>query len=34
MNLEIFKKKHYKVNQDFHFILQDALKVGVSEKEN
>ena len=25
MNLETYKMKHYKVNQDFYFILQDAI---------
>ena len=27
------QEETYRTNQDFHFILQDALKVGVSEKE-
>ena len=31
-SLEIYKKKHLKVNRDFYFILKDALEVGVPEK--
>ena len=27
------QEETYRTNQDFHFILQDAIKVGVSEKE-